>query len=297
MNQRLGSLALAVGAVLGLVLGLVYAWLVEPVELYDTTPDLLRSDYRHEWIRLAALGYVTDGDLARAQTRLETLSHEDVQTALAALINSYTTQGRPAETMRALSGLADQLGVYTPAMEVYLGTSSSSSSPSPNPSPSPTAIPSATTPTPTPIIFAIPTASPSPAFVSSLYRVISQTLVCEGTVPQLQVLVRAAPRIDEGEEVEEEVAEETIEEMPLAGVVLWLTWPGGADRAVTGLRPQIDPGYADFTLLPDVPYALSIGEPNAPVLSGLTVQLCPTMGGGEPQPGSWRVVVEAAGRE
>jgi hypothetical protein len=109
--------------------------------------------------------------------------------------------------------------------------------------------------------------------------VLSQTLVCTETVPLLQVLVRAAPEESEGAEREG---------TPLPGVVLWLTWPGGADRAITGLRPEIDPGYADFTLQPDVPYALSVGEPNAPVLSGLQAQPCPD---GE-RMGGWRIVVQ-----
>jgi len=282
MNHRAWFPALAAGAVVGLVLGLVYAWLVAPVELYNTTPALLRSDYRHEWVRLAALGYVADGDLERALARLEGVPPEDVQAALAALIEAYAVQGRPAETMRALSHLADRLGVYTPAMAVYLGPplpSPTAPPPSPTPPPQPTTPPPTPTPTTAPFISPLPSpSSPLPTPIPSPYRVISQTLVCEGPEAQLQVLVRAAP----GEDGEEGP--------PLTGVVLWLTWPGGADRAVTGLRPWIDPGYADFTLLPDLPYALSIGEPNAPVLSGLTAQPCP----GGSRTGSWRVVVEVA---
>jgi hypothetical protein len=111
--------------------------------------------------------------------------------------------------------------------------------------------------------------------------VVSQTLLCEGAESQLQVLLRAAP----GEEGEGTA--------PLAGIVLWLTWPGGADRAITGLRPHIAPGYADFTLQPDVLYALSIGDLGAPILSGLAVRPCPAAEGEELRPGSWQIVVEA----
>jgi len=286
VSRRTESLAPVAGAILGLVLGLIYAWLVAPVELYNTTPALLRSDHRHEWIRLTALGYLADGDLERALARLDGLGQEDVQAALAALIEAYAAQGQPVERMRALTDLAQRLGVDTPAMLVYLETPAS-----PEPVEEPPLVSSPTPSPPSAIVLPTPTATPTPFFsplpVPSPHRVISQTLVCTGTVSQLQVLVRAAPEIDEEE------AEETLEEaVPLAGVVLWLTWPGGADRAVTGLRPHIDPGYADFALQPGVPYALSIGEPDAPILSGLTVQLCPATEGGEPRPGSWRVVVE-----
>lgn len=272
MSHRVGLLAFAGGAILGLILGLIYAWLIDPVELYNTTPDLLRSDYRHEWVRLAALGYLADGDLERAERRLEGLPQEDVQAALAALIESYAAQGRSAEVVRPLSQLAFRLGVRTAAMLIYLEPPPSSPTPEPTstlPSP-PTQAPPAPTPTPTPTPFL----SPLPSLLP--YRVISQTQICTTTLPRLQVLVRAAPE-EEGEE-----------RTPLPGVVLWLTWPGGADRAVTGLRPEVDLGYADFTLETGVSYALSVDEPVAPLISGLTVQPCPEEG----LMGSWRIVIE-----
>ena len=270
MSHRVGLLAFAGGAILGLILGLIYAWLIDPVELYNTTPDLLRSDYRHEWIRLAALGYLADGDLERAERRLQALPPKDIQEALSALIESYAAQGRSAEVVRPLSQLAFRLGVRTAAMLIYLETPPPSPTPEPTstPPPSPTQAPPTPTPTPTPFLSPLPSILP--------YRVISQTQVCTNTLPQLQVLVRAAPE-KEGEE-----------RTPLPGVVLWLTWPGGADRAVTGLRPEVDPGYADFTLEPGVPYALSIDEPVAPLISGLTAQPCPEEG----LMGSWRIVIE-----
>jgi hypothetical protein len=69
--------------------------------------------------------------------------------------------------------------------------------------------------------------------------------------------------------------------------MLWLFWADGADRAVTGLRPWVSPGYADFNLQLGVFYALSVEEPNAPVLSGLSLQTCPDGG-----TGSWEIVIE-----
>ncbi|MBN1177598.1 MAG: hypothetical protein JXD18_00170 [Anaerolineae bacterium] len=295
MNHRGTFLILAAGAILGLMLGLVYAWLIDPVDLYNTTPDLLRSDYLHEWVRLTALGYVVDGNVERVQARLAPVNDADVQAAFAALIESYATQGRPAETIRALSYLAEQIGVYTPAMDIYLGADAPPT-PGSIPSPSPQAPIPTVVLSPTPTFPAPPTLSPLPTPRPSPYRVVTQTLLCEGTPPQLQVLVRQAP--PPAPPVDEEEQEEApLGPLPLPGVVLWLTWPGGADRAVTGLRPLIDPGYADFTLEPDTPYALSVDEPNAPVISGLTVQTCPGEEGTQPRLGTWYVVLEIEARE
>ena len=286
MNRSPELLVLLGSVALGLAIGLAYAWLIDPVELYNTTPHVLRVDYRHDWIRLAALGYVTDGDIQRAETRLADFEPEDLQSALAALLESYAAQGQTADVMRPLSNLADRLGVDTPAMAVYLGPPPEATSPpppSPTPWPSPTVEPITPTPTPTPMLSPLPIPSPSS-------WVISQTWICTGTTSQLQVWVQAIPAVEEPEDEEEQESEPPAAE-PLAGVVLWLTWPDGADRAVTGLRPTIDPGYADFSLQQGVPYALSIDEPNAPILSGLATQACPAGEDGTISPGVWQIVV------
>ena len=53
-DLNLRHLSLLVGIGIGLALGLVYTWVIEPVELVNTYPALLRTDYRRDWVRLAA---------------------------------------------------------------------------------------------------------------------------------------------------------------------------------------------------------------------------------------------------
>lgn len=287
MIARTPVVALSLGLALGLALGLVYAWRIDPVQLYNTTPPLLRSDYRHEWVRMAALGYVADGDMDRALARLRGLQEEDVRDALAAMIEAYAADGQPAPTMRRLSQLARRLNVYTPAMQVYLETPASPSgdiSPTLPPLPSPPPV-SPTPPLPTPTTAPVPALMPVP----SPYRVLTQNLVCEGTAGQLRVWLQAPPPPEPAATPSPRRPTPTpAGPRPLEGVVLWLLWADGADRAVTGLRPWVSPGYADFHLQPGVFYALSVEEPNAPVLSGLTLQPCP----GQEQMGSWEIVIE-----
>jgi len=287
VSPRMRFLTGALGLVLGLTLGLVYSWLIDPVQLYNTTPPLLRSDYRHEWIRLAALGYVADGDMDRAVARLKGLRQEDVQDALAAMIEAYVAHGQPAPTMRKLSLLAQRLGVYTPAMRIYLETPAPPTggvlptpAPTAEPGTAPTAVPS---PTPSPSSTApfLPSPVPSP------YRVVAQNLVCEGESGQLRIWVQGPPP-PTPTPAPRRVTPTPAGPQPLSGVVLWLLWADGADRAVTGMRPWISPGYADFVLQPGVFYALSVEEPNAPILSGLTLQMCPE---GD-RMGSWEIVIE-----
>ncbi|MGB9777159.1 MAG: hypothetical protein ACPL7C_11570, partial [Anaerolineae bacterium] len=190
MIPRGRFLALSVGLALGLTLGLVYAWLIDPVRLYNTTPPLLRSDYRHEWIRLAALGYVADEDMARALARLKGLRKQDIQDALAAMIEAYAAHGQPAPTMRRLSHLAQRLGVYTPAMRVYLETPGAPSGGIlPTPVPTSAVLPASPTPQP-PTPTATISSSPAATSVPSLYRVVAQNLACEGARGELRVWVQ-----------------------------------------------------------------------------------------------------------
>jgi hypothetical protein len=272
-------LPLFVGLVLGLVLGLVYTWYIAPVELVNTYPPLMRSGYRWDWIRMAALSYVADGDLEQVRGRLEGLEREDVAGAMEALIDEYAAAGRPAETMRRLSALAQALDIYTPAMLVYLDTPAAlTHTPAFAVSPTPLDVtapptPSETTPTPKPTRTPPPptlTPTPLPPF-----RLTEREQICQpGQAPHIEVVVRD----ENGED--------------LAGVEVWLMWPDGADRAVTGLKPDKGVGYADFDVGLDVDYSLGTSELGVPLVTGLRIEPCPEEKGKEQSMGSWRIVLE-----
>jgi hypothetical protein len=102
-----------------------------------------------------------------------------------------------------------------------------------------------------------------------------QEQICEpGQVPHIEVVVR-----------DERGA-------GLAGVKVWLMWSGGADRAVTGLKPRYGVGYADFNVEPGVSYALGTSELGMPLIADLRLEPCPERKGKVPVMGSWRIVLE-----
>ncbi len=316
-GPALRQAALIVGLAIGLALGLVYTWGVAPVEMTNTYPALLRTDYRWDWVRLTAISYVADGDLERARARLDGLDHEDVTGALEVLIEEYAAIGRSADAMRNLTTLAQALDVYTPAMLVYLytpapptpvptrtpsptPTATATPSPTPTSTPTPTRTPTPTfeptytptstlhassplpTPTPTPTNTPRPTSTPAPTRTPTptpplldRLHLTEKELVCQpGQTPRIEVVVK-----DEHGE-------------GLAGVEVWLTWPGGADRAVTGLKPQQGAGYADFNAERSKIYALGAGEMGMPLVTGVRLEPCPAVGDERPFIGSWRIVLE-----
>ena len=71
MSSRL--LRFLIGAALGVVLGLGYAWRIQPVAYYDTAPDSLRQDYRVDYVLMVAQSYQGEGDLRLALLRLAAL--------------------------------------------------------------------------------------------------------------------------------------------------------------------------------------------------------------------------------
>jgi hypothetical protein len=60
----------------GLLLGALYGWLVNPVEYVDTAPDSLRVDYKADYVLMVAESFRADGDLSLAQRRLTILGND-----------------------------------------------------------------------------------------------------------------------------------------------------------------------------------------------------------------------------
>ncbi|OGT27343.1 MAG: hypothetical protein A2Z17_03380 [Gammaproteobacteria bacterium RBG_16_66_13] len=70
--ERRGVLTGA-AVVLGLVLGLVYAWGIQPVKWVDATPELLRTDLRTDYLKMAIDSYSVNRDVDLAISRFEAL--------------------------------------------------------------------------------------------------------------------------------------------------------------------------------------------------------------------------------
>ena len=82
MREERGSWYLLTGLIIGIVLGLVYAWIIDPAEFVDTTPETLHDANKDVYRSMIALSYQSTGDLARAQARLNLLGDEDTAMSL-----------------------------------------------------------------------------------------------------------------------------------------------------------------------------------------------------------------------
>jgi hypothetical protein len=65
-----------------------------------------------------------------------------------------------------------------------------------------------------------------------------------------------------------------LERVGLPGVEVWLLWEEGADHAVTGFRPNLGLGYADFEVVPEQTYNLYLEAPIGIPIASLNVRRC-----------------------
>jgi hypothetical protein len=255
----------------------VFAWFVSPVEYTSVEPSELGAEFRPIYLQLVGASFAFENDWTRADFRLKALRDPDVNRQFAEVTDRTIAEGRPAVILRAMSKMADRLGVRTMRMIVYLATPVATVAPAPTPTVLPSATPSlALTPTPVPT-FALPdtptplpTLTPTPASLP-VYLLISRERVCEPGPAQIRAVVEDA----KGQGV--------------PGIEVWVTWEGGADRFVTGLKPEKGPGYGDFDMQPGITYDVAVAESALPLVKGLETEKCPSSDPAQTILSSWQL--------
>jgi hypothetical protein len=265
------------GFAIGLALGLLYTWVINPPPLTDTTPAVLNPHDKEIYTVLIAAAYVADEDLDRAHRRLAELEYADTEGIIVALAERYINEGRDARDIRALARLADALGGTSAAMRPFIATQTPTSTMTPTPTPKPP------TPTPTQVMraTATPTVTPtldgaSTAEAVDVFGVVQSTALCD---PSTDGLLRVYVRDGTGNGV--------------PGVQILVNWPGGEDRFFTGFKPEVDPGYADFEMKPDETYQVELVDvksDTAEEIGASLTDLCPDIPS-DVQP-SWQIVFQ-----
>lgn len=299
MNERRGFLYLLTGLALGLGLGLGIAWGLAPTQFTDTTPSSLRRDFKDEYRYMIASAYGATGNLARAQARLGTIGDADQAKALGEQAQRMQANNSPRQVTQILADLSEALQVQA-AASTSLPTSQTGLTNEPNSQTGETSatpaggdISTATetpvaqvdvtatdsTPEPedtaTPIPSPIPTLAPLPRPTATVmagpaFELVQQASLCEPSQPGLLQIYLT-----------------DVKGKPAAGIELVITWFGGEEHFFSGLKPEINPGYADYALSDGVEYDLSFPV-SATRITGLTAPVC-TDSSGKVYPGSIRL--------
>jgi hypothetical protein len=278
MKKYLEWIWLAVGLFLGLALGVGYAWVLRPVDFRGAEPTSLQPVYRGEYILLIATAYQSTGNLDRARERLS-LFPELNPAVLSSLAQQVVAARGSEDAARGLARLSVALMEQTPAPSLTAASAIPSISPTVRitPTTNPTlALTVPALPTATRKLTQIPTVTILPGFI-----LISREQVCNPQItrPLVQVVVRKP----DGKGV--------------AGVVIRIQWEGGGSEFVTGMKPELSPGYADYEITPGKVYQITLGD-GLTVVRELSAPTCPgataVAGGGSSGAfaGSWRLEFE-----
>lgn len=299
MNEDRGPWYLLTGIVIGVALGLVYAWKIDPVVYEKTSPASLQAEYKDQYRALIAAAFAASGNLPRAQARLALLGEEDPARVVAVQAQRALAENRPPAEARALGLLAVALsqGDLPPAQPAApAGDAPSLTLPTPGgatagapgspvppenfspppptasttlPSPSSTATSILRTPNPTitPLPTRTPTATPGAPFVLK-----DMDLVCDSALGQPLIIVEALDKAGN----------------PVPGAEVVVQWEGNEDRFFTGLKPELGLGYGDFTMTPETTYTVHLAEGGEPV-ANLTANECESRSGDRFW-GSWKLV-------
>lgn len=265
MNRPSFPWYLLAGLGIGLIAGIIVSLLIAPLRYTQSNPAALAAGGKDIYRGLIALAYLSDGDLGRASARLALLQDSNLVDALAAQSQRVYAAGGSVEEAQAFSLLAVSLyqknhGSPTPAAGTPMTVM---------PTAQPTReITRAATFTPLPTFTPRPSPTVTPT-QGAPFALVSRIQVCNPDIPNalLQVEVYDAANT------------------PVFGVPLTATWDGGSNTFFTGLFPNINDGYADFEMTPDVSYTLQAGEGGEQV-SGIQAPLC-TKADGSNYWGGW----------
>jgi hypothetical protein len=267
-SQERGPWYLLTGLIIGIVLGVLYTRYLQPVEYIDTSPALLRQDFKDQYRLLIAAAYSANGDLVRAKARLELLKDSDVFRALSEQAQRTLAENGTSNDARSLGLLAIALGQAPPGP--VLSVTQPAQTPTSAPAlatpadldaSSPAASENSTSTTPLP--------PASPASPVGPFTLLSQEKKCDQNLPAPLVQVQVTDQSNQ----------------PVSGALVIISWTGGEESFYTGLKPEQGLGYADYTLDPALDYSIQVGEGSQPV-ADLSAAACKDAAG-NPFWGAW----------
>lgn len=110
-------IAIVTALALGVGLGLVYGWVIEPVEFTDVTPDLLREDYRVDYVLMTAEAYQNDFDSEAAARRLAVLGSNAPSSYVVSAIEYANSNSFTPKELEALQTLLTAMQTYQPGTD------------------------------------------------------------------------------------------------------------------------------------------------------------------------------------
>ncbi len=103
-------LALAIG----IGLGLLYGWVIDPIQYVDLTPDTLRADYRADYVLMVAEAYQSERDAETAARRLAIFGSQPPAEIAAPALQFGRENGFSQTELILLEDLVQAMQTYQP---------------------------------------------------------------------------------------------------------------------------------------------------------------------------------------
>jgi hypothetical protein len=92
-------------AILGIALGLLYGWIIDPVNFVDTPPSSLRADYRADYVLTIAEAFHAGKDADFARRQLAILGTDSPATICARALQTARQVGYSSEDQALMQEL------------------------------------------------------------------------------------------------------------------------------------------------------------------------------------------------
>jgi hypothetical protein len=102
------------------MLGFAIGWWIWPVQYTNTAPDVLRQDYRDDYVVMVATAHEVEQDLEQARNRLKLLDPAEPAAPVVELAERLVEAGGSAEDITCLARLAWVLGDLPLTLTPYL---------------------------------------------------------------------------------------------------------------------------------------------------------------------------------
>lgn len=250
----------------GLIIGLSISMWFAPITWTDTSPSSLSASMQDEYRLNVARAYQANANLDRAMARLALLGEIDPIAMLMAQSQHLQVNdplGRDSEILSILASALVQRAQSTPTATINaapLAADPASGMTTPRP-----------TLTPLMTFTPRPSSTPGPT-LGAPFGLYDREIVCDSLKMPKMLMV----------EVYDQAGD------PVSGVRVTVTWEDGQDHFVTGLFPETNRGYADFSMTEDVVYSVQAGE-GGEWATSLQAPEC-TAGDGSTYWGSWLIV-------
>ena len=105
---------ITIAAILGIVLGLVYGWVIDPIEYTDVPPNILREDYRADYVLMIAEAYQNEIDADTAARRLAVLGSESPAVITSSTLEYAKQNNFTEDEIKTLQNLLTAMQTYQP---------------------------------------------------------------------------------------------------------------------------------------------------------------------------------------